>query len=86
MGRLACDPEGSVGIVSDVPPLTKYGNLSALDVVSAREIADRLHVKLGTVQMWRYRGIFPDPDWHLATGPIWEWQRIVAWANATGRL
>ena len=54
-------------------------------IVSAHEIADRLEVKPETVHMWRYRGIFPDPDWELAIGPIWRWSTVQSWAHATGR-
>ena len=57
-----------------------------VDLVGQNEIADRLGVKLGTVHMWRHRGLFPEPEWQLAIGPVWRWLTIEVWAIATGRL
>jgi hypothetical protein len=56
-------------------------------LVSTNEIADRLGVKPETVHMWRYRDLgFPEPDWQLAIGPVWDWPTVEAWAKQTGRL
>ena len=56
------------------------------DPVGQREIADRLHVEVGTVYQWRQRGLFPAPDYEAVSGaPAWTWPTIEAWARATGR-
>lgn len=55
-------------------------------IVSSHEIADRLGVKPQTVHMWQWRGLLPAPDWSLRIGPVWRWERIEEWAEATGRL
>jgi len=49
------------------------------DLVSVREIAERLNVKTATVHQWRYRGLLPDPDYQLAVGHIWNWSTINEW-------
>lgn len=55
------------------------------DPVGAKEIADRLAVKRGTVDMWRHRELFPDPDYTVGGRPAWEWSAVEAWADETGR-
>ena len=57
-----------------------------IDLVSAKEIAQRLDVRPQTVHVWQHRGIFPPPDIRLGVGPIWHWATIEAWAKQTGRL
>ena len=55
--------------------------------MGAVEIAARLNVSRGTVDMWRQRGVFPQPRWTVGGRPAWDWARDVApWARATGRL
>lgn len=57
-----------------------------MDIVGAQEIAARLGVVRGTVDQWRQRGIFPDPDFTLSGRPGWNWTTIETWARETGRL
>jgi predicted DNA-binding transcriptional regulator AlpA len=53
------------------------------DPVGAVEIAERLGVKRGTVDMWRIRSIgFPDPRWTVGGRPAWNWDDVEAWAKA----
>ena len=40
----------------------------------------------GTVQKWRTRGIFPDPDVELAVGPIWLAEVVVDWGLNVRRV
>lgn len=50
------------------------------------EIAERLGVARVTVDMWRSRGVLPEPTWTVGGRPAWPWAVIAAWARATGRL
>ena len=56
------------------------------DPVDIPGIASRLSVARQTVDMWRHRGILPQPDYPQLTFPVWEWPTIEAWAIETGRL
>jgi ParB family chromosome partitioning protein len=56
------------------------------DPVGTREIAELLKVKAPTVEMWRHRGLLPEPRWVISGTPIWEATEIEQWARATGRL
>jgi predicted DNA-binding transcriptional regulator YafY len=58
------------------------------DLVSAAEIADRLHVGKSTVvHDWRYRNLgFPEAVKMVGSVGIWDWREVEKWARATGRL
>jgi hypothetical protein len=56
------------------------------DLVGVQEIGERLGVKVETVWQWKYRGLLPAVEATISGTPIWEWQRIEAWAIETGRL
>jgi hypothetical protein len=56
-----------------------------IDLVSTLEISQRLGVEKNTVHQWRYRGLFPEPDWQLSIGPVWKWATVARWAAKTGR-
>lgn len=50
------------------------------DPVGAVEIAARLGVKRGTVDVWRQRAIgFPEPRWTVGGRPAWDWPDVEAW-------
>lgn len=53
--------------------------------VGLAEIAERLGVKRGTVDVWRRRDRLPEPRWTVGGRPAWDWADIVAWAERTGR-
>lgn len=57
-----------------------------MTLADATEIAKRLGVKRQTVNMWRFRGLLPEPEWMLNGGPVWKWSTIQRWATETGRL
>lgn len=51
------------------------------DPVGAVEIAARLGVKRGTVDMWRIRHPdFPTPRWQVGGRPAWNFDDIEVWA------
>ena len=54
-------------------------------VVGIAEVAQRLQVERSTVDQWRRRGVMPAPDWPLEGGPVWLWETVRRWAEATGR-
>ncbi len=56
-----------------------------IEVVSSKDIARRLGVKLRTVYQWRQRGLIPEPDFK-ADPPLWRWTTVEAWARETSRL
>jgi predicted site-specific integrase-resolvase len=56
------------------------------DPVGLVEIAERLGVKRQTANMWRFRGLLPDPPWVVSGQPCWAWETIEAWARETERL
>jgi hypothetical protein len=56
------------------------------DPVGIPEIAERLHVERGTVDMWRYRELLPEPTWTVGGRPAWDWPDIEKWARATNRV
>jgi len=62
-----------------------------IEPVGIPEIAERL-TKLGhkteraTVDMWRHRGLLPEPRWTVGGRPAWSFGDIVRWARDTGRL
>jgi predicted DNA-binding transcriptional regulator AlpA len=56
------------------------------DPVGIVEIAQRLGVQRGTVDMWRFRSLhFPEPRWQVGGRPAWDWSDVEAWAKASGR-
>lgn len=61
-------------------------DLVSTDLVSTAEIAERLGVKKNTVHQWRYRNLFPAPDWQLSIGPVWKWSTVKWWAIETERI
>lgn len=53
-----------------------------VDVIGTREIAEMAGVQIGTVHQWRYNRRykeFPEPDWMLASGPVWKKYKIERW-------
>lgn len=61
------------------------GGFAARRPVGVNEAAELLGARVGTVRMWRARGIFPPPRWVLSGTPVWEAATIEAWARETGR-
>ena len=58
-----------------------------IDLVDAGEIAARARVDPRTVHVWRRRyPDFPQPEWRLRVGPVWQWPPVQAWLQHTGRL
>lgn len=53
--------------------------------VGLAEIAERLGVERSTADMWRHRGVLPEPRWTVGGRPAWDWADIAAWARETGR-
>lgn len=53
--------------------------------VGLAEIAERLGVERGTVDMWRHRELLPEPRWTVGGRPAWSWGDIEDWAEQTGR-
>lgn len=49
------------------------------------EVARALGVATATVQQWRFRGIFPDPDIRQGARNFWWPQTVELWARVTGR-
>jgi hypothetical protein len=59
----------------------------AADPVGLIEIADRLGVRRQTADMWRTRGVLPEPRWVVGGRPAWDWTTdIVPWAKETSRI
>lgn len=56
------------------------------DLLTPRDVADRLGVAIETVYQWRYRGVMPEPDMQLDGHPGWRLRTIERWARSTGRL
>jgi hypothetical protein len=58
-----------------------------LDVVGLRDIARLLMVDGRTPTMWRHRNLLPPEDGYVSGNvPVWHRDKILAWAEATGRL
>lgn len=57
-----------------------------VEPVGLEEIAQRLGVQRGTVDMWRQRSVLPEPWWTVGGRPAWPWRAIREWACETGRL
>ena len=58
----------------------------SIDLVGPDEIASRLDVRSNTVSTWRARGLLPEPFVTVSRVPLWHWEQVRAWADATGRL
>jgi hypothetical protein len=58
----------------------------SIDLVGPDEIASRLGVRSNTVSTWRARGLLPEPVAIVSRVPLWQWEQVRAWADATGRL
>lgn len=56
------------------------------DLVGRQEIAARLNVLEGTVDQWRQRGIFPNPDAIISGRPVWYWAAVEKWGLESGRI
>lgn len=56
------------------------------DPVGLIEIADRLGVQRNTADVWRQRGLLPEPDWTVGGRPAWNWPTVEKWARDSGRL
>jgi hypothetical protein len=58
-----------------------------LDVVGLRDIARMLDVDGRTPTMWRHRNVLPPEDGYISGSvPVWHRDKILAWAQETGRL
>ena len=65
---------------------TPIGVIHNDDLVGLTEIAQRAGVQKPAVSMWRTRHeTFPPPAAELATGPVWFWEPVRRWLEATGR-
>ena len=60
--------------------------MTALDLVGAGDIAERLNVTSAAVSNWRSRGLLPTPLAVVSSGAIWPWSVVHAWAVETGRI
>lgn len=59
---------------------------AASDLVGLVDIAERLGLARQTVANWRHLDLgFPEPTWSVSGRPVWEWQVVAEWAQATGR-
>lgn len=54
-------------------------------LVSYEEIAEMLGVKKATVWRWRSTGVIPEPDGTISGQPLWQRERVIAWAFETNR-
>lgn len=60
--------------------------MAEIKLVGLVEIAELLGVRQQTAQVWRTRGVMPEPDFTVSGTPVWHRQSIVRWARQTGRL
>ena len=56
-----------------------------MTLLGIADIAERLGVKRATVDVWRNRGIMPEPSMIVARTPMWSADTTDAWAKETGR-
>lgn len=58
------------------------------EIVDRQGVADLACVGVGTVNVWKHRGILPEPLTHVGNGktPIWLRARVITWLVATGRM
>jgi hypothetical protein len=55
-----------------------------VDVVGAKEIAERLGIPENTVHMWRKRGLLPNAEGVVSGMPAWRWTTIKNWLQSHG--
>lgn len=51
-------------------------------MLTARDVAEMLGVKVTTVYVYRHRGTLPPPDGYLGRTPWWAPETISAWLTA----
>lgn len=56
------------------------------DLVSLKQLAERLGVPYRTAVQWRHRQRLPAPALMAGRSPVWEWPTVERWALDTGRL
>lgn len=49
------------------------------------EIAQLCGVSRRTPEVWRARGVLPEPDGMVSGSPLWWRETVTTWATATGR-
>jgi hypothetical protein len=55
--------------------------------VGLAEMSERLGAERDTLDLWRHRGLLPEPRWTVGGQPAWCWRRdIEPWARRWGRL
>jgi predicted DNA-binding transcriptional regulator AlpA len=55
-------------------------------LLTYKKVAEVAHVELGTVYMWKKRGILPSPAPEtVGRRPVWRLSTILEWLEATGR-
>jgi predicted DNA-binding transcriptional regulator AlpA len=57
-----------------------------VDIVGAKEIAERLGIPENTVHMWRKRRLLPDPDGMVSGMAAWRWATIKNWLESRGEV
>lgn len=50
-----------------------------VEPVGLVEIADRLGVPRGQLDVMRHRGQMPEPRWTVGGRPAWDWSTIEGW-------
>jgi hypothetical protein len=55
--------------------------------VGLAEMGERLGAERDTLDLWRHRGLLPEPRWTVGGQPAWCWRcDIEPWALRWGRL
>lgn len=73
-------------IATPLATVKTFSTLSPVEPVGLQEIAERLGVKRATADMWKLRGLLPEPKWVVGGRPAWEWDDVADWARSSGRL
>ena len=55
-----------------------------MDIVGAKEIAERLGIPENTVHMWSKRRLLPEPDGTVSGMAAWRWVTIRNWLQSRG--
>ena len=55
-----------------------------MDIVGAKEIAERLGIPENTVHVWRKRDSLPKPEGTVSGMPAWRWVTIRGWLQSRG--
>jgi len=55
-----------------------------LDIVGTAEAAEMIGVSQNTINVWRLRGQFPEPDAVLVCGLVWRRSTIARWMKGAG--